>query len=473
MAPQITRLLFETILRTPVRGQVTHGYFSKHLFHPDDPSYTQVVFRVVQATSPLGSHVFGVEHESPVTQGAHGRVYTRVSRRVRRRLGIGLAVVSLTGLSVGGAISSAAAEVHAKRVGRSFTPNLNPTPTNGALTDLNVQQTNQAAAGSQPAADGAPPLKTTTSTATWSVMVGGDSLMTRPGISTSPFDGQSPSMRSADLAIVNVETAISDSTTKVPKQYNFKSPVKFAEYMADAGIDVGSLANNHSMDFGDQGMIDTVDALREAGVDSVGAGVNRKAALKPSTHMIKGLQVAVIGASQVIPDPSWIATDNSIGVAAAGKDLTDEDTTMLVNEIRTARQSSDVVIVILHWGVEKAVCPTDLQQRTAALLHSAGATLVVGAHPHVLQPVVRSGQDLTAYSLGNFVWDPRSGLAGDTGILEVTFTGATISGATFHPHRLDGRGWAAPADGAGNRERILKQVQRNCPGADGTNSVTP
>jgi Bacterial capsule synthesis protein PGA_cap len=420
------------------------------MFHPNDCSCTPIVFGVVQVTSPHASGLF--LSDPALTEPAR----VRVRRQMRRRLGIGLGVVSLTALAVGGAISSAAAEVQAERVTRSAA--LLP------AFERAIQSAQEEEATEPPpvAPDGPVVLAPTTSTETWSVMVGGDSLLTRSSGGVNPFERQSPLMRSADLSIVNVETAISDSQTRVPKEYNFKSPAKFADYMAEAGIDVGSLANNHSMDFGDQGMIDTIDALREAGVDAVGAGVNRSAALKPSMHMIKGLKVAVIGASQVIPDPSWVATDSSIGVAAAGKDLSDDDTTVLKTAIRNAKKDADVVIVIMHWGVEKDVCPTDLQQRTAAVLHEAGAALVVGAHPHVLQPIVRSADDLTAYSLGNFIWDPRGGLSADTGILEVNFTGPKISGVTFHPHRLDAQGWAVPAKNPGDQARILAAVSRDC-----------
>ncbi len=303
-------------------------------------------------------------------------------------------------------------------------------------------------------------------------MFGGDSLLTRPrSTDVNPFDRQQPLLRSADLAVVNVETAISDSNFREPKEYNFKSPVSFATLMAQAGVDVGSLANNHSMDFGDQGMVDTVDALRDAGVTPVGAGVNRSAALAPSYHSIKGLRVAVIGASQVIPHQSWIATSNTIGVAAAGKDVQDTNTRALTAAVTTARAHADVVIVFMHWGVEKQVCPTELQQRTADALHAAGASVVVGAHPHVLQPLVRSEGTVTAYSLGNFVWDPRSGITADTGILELRFRGPEVAAVVFHPHHLDGNGWAAPVSNAQAQERIIGQVERNCTGADGTGSL--
>jgi hypothetical protein len=369
-------------------------------------------------------------------------------------------------------VSSAAADNQTTRLATSATVLTGPSddqPLNGSGSAAGTGQ------GSDESSGGSPPSTAwvpTASTAEWSAMFGGDSLLTRqtaPGI--NPFDRQQPLLRSADLALINVETAISDSTLREPKQYNFRSPVRFAEMMAEAGIDVGSLANNHSLDFGDQGMLDTVDALEDAGVSAVGAGVNRAAALAPSFHTVKGVRVAVLGASQVIPDPAWIATDNTVGLAAAGKNMDDQITRSLVQAIRTARTQADVVIVFMHWGIEKQVCPSELQQRTAAVLHDAGAAVVVGAHPHVLQPLVRTPETVTAYSLGNFIWDPRSGITADSGVLEIRFRGAAVDRVLFHPHRLDGNGWAAPAKDPQNADRILGQIERNCAGANGTGSL--
>ncbi len=411
-------------------------------------------FADVQALSPLGQH--------QVTFGS----LRQVPRPTRRRAGIVLAVFSLSGLAFGGARSSAAADAQATQLAVASQTNRNPAPSTNASAPA-------------PTSDGLPqtandsiPTPLEQKTAEWTLMLAGDSLLTRPiGDGVNPFDRQRPSLRSADLAIINVETAISDATAKEVKQYNFKSPVKFAQLMHEAGVDVGSLANNHSMDFGDQGMIDTVDALREAGVTPIGAGVNRQQALIPSVHSIKGVKVAVIGASQVIPDPSWIATDTSVGVASAGKSLSDAESLALIATVREAKRTNDVVIVFLHWGIERQVCPTEMQRNTAQALHEAGAAIVVGAHPHVLQPIVRTGNNITAYSLGNFIWDPRSGITADSGILELRFSGATVSGVLFHPHRLDGNGWAAPVTNNGERARITSQIERDCVGANGSGSL--
>ncbi len=407
-----------------------------------------IAFLLVQALSPLGQH--------QITS----RTPRRLPRLTRRHLGIALAAVSLSGLAIGGAGSSAAADSQANRLAEQSVQDPN--------APLSVEPVDPPTA----TPDGSVSPTSSVPASEWTLMVVGDSLLTRKiGDGVNPFDRSRPSLRSADLAVVNVETAISDATNKEPKQFNFKSPVKFADLMHEAGVDVGSLANNHSLDFGDQGLIDTVDALREAGVDPIGAGVNRQQALKSSKHSIKGVRVSVIAASQVIPSPSWIATDKSIGVAAAGKSLTDEDTRALTSAIKAAKAESDVVVVFMHWGQERMVCPTDLQRNTARVLHDAGASIVVGAHPHVLQPIVRNGNEVTAYSVGNFIWDPRSGITGDTGILELRFVGATVSDVVFHPHRLDGNGWAAPVSG-NDKTRIEGQVERSCVGANGAGSLT-
>ena len=130
--------------------------------------------------------------------------------------------------------------------------------------------------------------------------------------------------------------------------------------------------------------------------------------------------------------------------------------------------SSDVVIVMMHWGIEKDQCPSDIQIRVAALLRRAGATAVIGAHPHVLQPIVRDGDGVIAYSLGNFIWDPRSGPSADTGIIELKFRGPDLDQVLFHPHRLDPLGWARGVRTSAERDRINAQVHRKCRGADGT-----
>ena len=187
----------------------------------------------------------------------------------------------------------------------------------------------------------------------------------------------------------------------------------------------------------------------------------------------------MFGASQIIPAGSWVATSSQAGIASAGKHVIDRNTENLLNAVRAAKASNDVVLVVLHWGIEGNVCPSAVQRSLGARLRAAGATAVLGAHPHVLQPIVvdvkpsaaSQGPDrgLIAYSMGNFIWDPRSGATGETGLLELRFNGANLVGHQFHPHRLDGNGWASsvdPASPTGKRTTAL--VANPCPGAKGS-----
>ena len=314
------------------------------------------------------------------------------------------------------------------------------------------------------------------SISTWTLAFGGDTLLTRrvsPKI--DPFAGVRPPLADADLAIVNLETAISSRGRAEIKTFTFRSAPSFADVIARAGVDVVSLANNHSLDFGLDALDDTVDNLDRARVAHVGAGRNLAEALAPAEFDIGGTSVAVLGASQIIPSGAWPATSTRPGIASAGKHAINRETQQLLAAVRDAKKANDVVIVVLHWGIEGDPCPSAVQQKLGRLLVDAGATAVLGAHPHVLQPVVPfttlAGDAVVAYSLGNFIWDPRGGASGETGVLELRFDGPRLVGVAFAPHRLDGNGWARAVDPASPRGRAISaRVGLRCPGAPGVSS---
>ena len=312
----------------------------------------------------------------------------------------------------------------------------------------------------------------------WTVAFGGDTLLTRPvRSSTNPFAGIRPPLEDADLAIVNLETAVSARGRAQVKTFTFRSAPSFADTLAQVGIDVVSLANNHSLDFGIEALDDTIDNLDRVNVSHVGAGRNLSEALAPAEFEIAGTTVAVLGASQIIPNGAWLATPTRPGIASAGKHAINRQTQELLAAVRTAKATNDVVIVILHWGIEGDPCPSAVQQKLGRLLVDAGASAVLGAHPHILQPVVPvttlDGDAVIAYSLGNFIWDPRGGPTGDTGVLQLRFDGARLVGVSFAPHRLNSNGWAQAVDGASATGRTISaRVGRACPGAPGVSSWT-
>ena len=307
----------------------------------------------------------------------------------------------------------------------------------------------------------------------WTVAFGGDSLLTRRiGPSANPFARIRPSLSEADLSIVNVETVISTRGRAEDKEFTFRSIERFPALLAAAGVDVGSLANNHARDFGPDALLDTIDALRTAGVEPIGAGADIAAAFQPAEFVVAGQRVAILGASQIIPPGAWPATAQRPGIASAGKHTIDENSENLARAVRAARSSHDVVLVVMHWGIEGDPCPSEPQRELGRMLRAAGATAVLGAHPHVLQPVAvddTNGHGLIAYSLGNFIWDPRSGATADTAELVLQFNGSLLVGHAVHPHVLDRNGWAAAVDPASPvGARVMARASRRCPGAIGS-----
>ena len=314
-----------------------------------------------------------------------------------------------------------------------------------------------------------PPTTTTIATTTtrapvrWRLLAGGDVLMdqTEPA-GLDPFALLQPALAEAEVAIVNVEMAISDVGSAVPgKEFVFRAPPAAAERIAAAGIDVASLGNNHARDFGPDALLDTVARLRAAGVHPVGAGADLTEAWTPAVLAVGDLSVAVLAATEVEPSGFRASADHP-GVAVVKGD---EDIDMLRTAVAEAAAAFDVVLFVVHWGIERDTCPSEERQvRYARAALEAGASAVIGSHPHVLQPLAVDADAGTAvaYSLGNFVWHPRSGITGETGVLELVFEDDRVVEARVHPHLLNGDGIPAPASEGDRVDRINQIVGGDC-----------
>ena len=291
----------------------------------------------------------------------------------------------------------------------------------------------------------------------WTLLAGGDVLMDRSEPSgVDPFEFIEPALDSADLAVINSEMAISNRGEPLDKQYVFRAPPSAAQRIASAGVDVVSLANNHAMDYGPAALVDTVDLLESAGVVALGAGATRADAYRYRVLAVHDdVHVAFVGVSMIVPR-GFPAGPDSAGIASA------RPPSRVLDSVRSASRISDVVIAVVHWGVERSTCPTDAQRAFARDLTDAGADAVIGHHPHVLQPVEFSGGRLVAYSLGNFVWHPRWGITGETGVLQIDFDADEIVGWTFHPHLLDDHGAPVPVAGGSRFDRIVDIIGGDC-----------
>lgn len=204
---------------------------------------------------------------------------------------------------------------------------------------------------------------------------------------------------SSDVFMVNQEFPFSDrGTAAADKQYTFRLPPEKVSLFQEMGIDIVTLANNHALDFGTDALLDTCATLDAAGIYRVGAGANLDEAKMPVIMDIKGKTIGFLGASRVIPVGSWNATSTSPGM------LTTYDPTVLIEEIKKARETCDFVIVYVHWGIERDEYPQDYQRTMARQYIDAGADMVIGSHPHVLQGMEYYNGKPIIYSLGNFVF---------------------------------------------------------------------
>lgn len=217
----------------------------------------------------------------------------------------------------------------------------------------------------------------------------------------------------SDFFMVNQEFPFSDrGTAAEDKQYTFRLPPKRAALFGEMGIDGVTLANNHALDFGQEALLDSCQVLDGAGILHTGAGANLEEARRPVSVEIKGKRIAIIGATRVIPVADWAAGRQHPGMLAA------YDMTVLLDEIRARRQDHDFVAVCIHWGIERDERPQEYQRTMARQMIDAGADLVVGSHPHVLQGMEYYEGKPIVYSLGNFVFGssiPR------TALLQVTW----------------------------------------------------
>jgi poly-gamma-glutamate synthesis protein (capsule biosynthesis protein) len=246
-----------------------------------------------------------------------------------------------------------------------------------------------------------------------------------------PWRNVAPALRRADVAFGNLECAVSRRGRPVPKQYNFRGgPGALRAAARFAGMDVMNLANNHTVDYGRTALMDTIRFMRGYGMTHVGAGRNIAAAQRPRIVRRLGLRIAFVGFSDRLP-LSFYATSSRPGTAFAS-------VPNIRRGVRRARRRADVVVATFHWGDELARHPTGRQRLFARAALGAGATAVIGAHPHVLQPRRRLGRRYVAWSLGNFVWSAGGGATSQTGILMLRLSGRGVEGSRFRRARIVG-----------------------------------
>ena len=220
------------------------------------------------------------------------------------------------------------------------------------------------------------------------------------GIKGVVSEGYLEDIRNADLFMVNEEFPFSSRGTQAPdKQFTFRVAPDKVSMFREMGIDLVTLANNHALDYGTEALLDSIDTLDNADIAHVGAGKDLEAAREPVIVELNGRTFAFIGATRVIPVAEWAAGTDRPGMFSAY-----DGGAQLAESVKAAKQHADYVVVYMHWGIERDEMPNEVQRNIAHNIVDAGADLVIGAHPHVLQGLEYYKGVPIAYSLGNFVF---------------------------------------------------------------------
>lgn len=206
-------------------------------------------------------------------------------------------------------------------------------------------------------------------------------------------------LKAADLSIVNNEFVFSDRGTPTPgKGYTFRGKTSNVSMLEVFSADVANLANNHVYDFGEIGLLDTLDTLKNNGIVTMGAGKNIKEASEIQYFVANGKKIALVSATQIERHSNFTkeATETSAGVLKA------KDPTRYNQVIREAAANSDYVIANIHWGPEGYYYYAGEQYDLAVAFVEAGADVIIGGHPHRAQGIEFIKDVPVLYSLGNF-----------------------------------------------------------------------
>ncbi len=260
-----------------------------------------------------------------------------------------------------------------------------------------------------------------------------------------PFAQIEGALSSADITIGNLESALGDLGTPENKGYTFRAPKETVETLSLAGFDLLSLANNHAMDFGVEGLMQAIQLLEARGINTIGAGAADAIAHRPIIFEINGVKLAFLAYMDVPVEyrgfdaRAWIAGENRPGVAWA-------EPKRIHTDVTDALSQADIVVVILHSGYENVIQPSPPQVTAAHAAIEAGAKLVIGHHAHVLQPIEFFRDGVIAYGLGNFAFEDAG--PPETGLLNVWIDARGVRELQLVPLLLDIDGRPFPASEA-------------------------
>jgi len=265
--------------------------------------------------------------------------------------------------------------------------------------------------------------------------------MAAAGDFAGPLRRTARRVAAADLTIGNLEGTLSRQGRPTQGDDSFGADPRVLAGLELAGFDVLSLANNHVGDYGPASLVETVRRVRGAGIVPFGAGADAAEAARPAIVERAGVRFGILGFNAIGETPrAGPTTPGAVTLRMQPRlgTLNRTDLRAVTGAIQALRPRVDVLMVLPHWGAQYTSRTVADQRTVARALVDAGADLVIGGHPHVVQGVELHRGRLIAYSLGNYVFDMNFSRATQEGvILELTLWGGTVKAAELVPVRID------------------------------------
>lgn len=254
-----------------------------------------------------------------------------------------------------------------------------------------------------------------------------------------PFEKTAEMLRSADLTLVNLESPLLKKCPLTNEGMVFCGSEKNIEGLIFAGVDIANLANNHSANYGEEGLIDTVELLRNNNIQGSGTG-------SLVTKNVKSLEFGFLGYNDLEQ------SQNEISQVYKDK---------IISDITEAKKQVKVVVVSFHWGVEYTSLPTRRQQDLAYLAINSGADLVIGNHPHWVQPIEIYKNKIIVYAHGNFIFDQMWSKKTEEGVVgKYTFYDNKVIDVEFLPIKIEDYGQPYFLEG-NYKKQILNEMKEN------------
>lgn len=242
----------------------------------------------------------------------------------------------------------------------------------------------------------------------------------------------SPLLKTADISFLNLETSVSERGKKIKDRLFFRTKPENMRGLVTSGVDLVSVANNHTYDYGPVAFKDTLNFLTDNNVLYAGGGNNLEEALEVKYITKKGVKIGFIAFNQVL-SAAWGANESKAGQLL----MIPQSKTRILNAIKAADENCDQLVVMTHWGIERAAIPKEETRVLAKLLIDSGADLIVGTHPHVLQGVEVYKNKPIYYSVGNSIFTNKDEMTAGGAIFELKLNKDGYLGAKFYPTYIE------------------------------------